>query len=232
MRRIWLWVPAADGPTWPSVESWFHTRLPEGYEIIFRRTGPDGDGMNGAWNRLVEAFLSSDADWLFSCHNDISYLPLTLVRLLSWGELLVSALCFHRMPPHGPLVYRDEVGKPHHYRIQFDETREWLLAHPDLIRPGAAMLDVPAPADALTPVDFTSTGCVLIARSVLETIEPPWFVYEHPIGGEDRVFFEKAKAAGFQPFVDRSVIAGHGVPPAGAMNWLAWDKSSTYSEEE
>jgi len=135
------------------------------------------------------------------------------------------------MPPHGPLVYRGETGKPHHYRIQFDETREWLLAHPDLIRPGAAMLD-PAPGDALTPVDFTSTGCVLIARSVLKAIPPPWFVYEHLIGGEDRVFFEKAKAAGFQAYLDRSVIAGHGTPPAGAMNWLAWDKSSTYQEEE
>ncbi len=228
MRRVWLWVPAADGPTWPGVESWFHTRVPDGTEVVFRHTFADADGIGGAWNRLVEAFLRSGDEWLFSCHNDITYLPETLTRLLSWDVPLVSALHFHRMPPHGPLVYRGET-KPHHYRTQFDETRAWLLAHPDLIRPGAAMLD-PAPEDALTPIDFTSTGCVLIARRVLEAMVPPWFVYEYPIGGEDRRFFEAAKFAGFQAYVDRSVIAGHG--SAGAMNWLAWDKCSTYSEEE
>lgn len=235
MKLIWLWVPAANGPTWQGVDSWFQTRLPSGYGLTFKHTGADGDGINGAWNRLVEAFLKSGDEWLFSCHSDITYLPFTLVRLLGWGKPLVSALHFHRMPPHGPLVFRGEI-KPHHYRTQFDETRDWLLAHPELIRPGAAMLDTDpdnlVADDALAPVDFTSTGCVLIHRSVIAAIEPPWFVYEYPIGGEDRRFFEKAKAAGFQAHVDRSVIAGHGTPPAGAMNWLAWDKSSTYQEEE
>jgi GT2 family glycosyltransferase len=230
MKLIWLWVPACDGPMWQGVDSWFQTRLPDGYGLTFRHTGPDGDGMGGAWNRLVEAFLKSGDEWLFSCHNDITYVPLTLVRLLSWGKPLVSALHFHRLPPHGPLVYRGET-KPHNYRIQFDEIREWLLTHQEIVRPGPAMLET-ATEDALVPIDFTSTGCVLIHRSVLAAIEPPWFVYEYPIGGEDRAFFEKAKTAGFQPYIDRSVIAGHGTPPAGAMNWLAWDKSSTYLEEE
>ena len=232
MPDVWLWVPAAGDPRWHSVQSWIHTQVPEGYGLVFERTNADADGIDGAWNRLVEKFLNSNGEFLFSCHNDITYLPDTLTRLMSWGKPLVSALHSHRHPPFGPYVYRGEVkDKPHHYVIQFDETRQWLMDHPKLFTLGAALLD-PAPEDALTPVDFTATGCCLIHRKVLEAMHPPWFHYEYPKGGEDRRFFEAAKAAGFQAYVDRSVVAGHGDPPVAAVHWLAMDKISHYVSDE
>jgi len=180
--------------------------------------------MDGAWNRLVELFLTTDSEFLFSVHSDIIYLPGTLARLMSWGKPLVGALHFSKNPPNIPMVYAGvDPNRPHWYNISFDETRAWLEKHQDLLSmSGPAMLEV-APADSLMPVDFTTTGCLLIHRDVLTTMTPPWFVYEYPHGSEDRRFFEAAKACGVQGYVDRSVIAGHGDPPVGAAHWLAWD---------
>jgi hypothetical protein len=66
---------------------------------------------------------------------------------------------------------------------------------------------------------------VLVHRRVLAAMEPPWFQRDAPgKGGEDRKFFIKAKAAGFQGYVDRSVIVGHlsRNHPVAALDFAAW----------
>jgi hypothetical protein len=65
-----------------------------------------------------------------------------------------------------------------------------------------------------------------------EEVQYQWFVWDDDYngGGEDRNFFEHARAAGFPAYVDRSVIVGHlvGDVPTGSMDFMMWTQSSTF----
>jgi len=228
---ITLWVPAVEPPPWPSVESWLKLEWPEGYSFRFVRSGPDGDGITGAWNRTVDEFLKTGDEWLFSCHNDITFQPGTLKRLMSWRLPLVSALVFTYRPPCTPMVYRNHLGGGR-YVTQITETHEWVKAHEQLWKPGPTMIE-PRPDEALVQIDFTSTSCCLIHRTVLMSLDAPWFKFDPDVrGGEDVWFFTRARAAGFVGYVDRSVVAGHGSNQAGALDFLAWLTISKFEGEE
>jgi hypothetical protein len=96
----------------------------------------------------------------------------------------------------------------------------------------------PAPEESLAPIDFTSTSCTLIHRSVIEKMRPlvndVWFQCDDDLagGGEDRRFFEFAKQAGFDAFVDRSCIVGHliGDIPTSSADFIAWDSVSVFHD--
>jgi hypothetical protein len=182
------------------------------------------------WNQAVRDFLASDCDYLWSCHNDIEFQPGTLKRLLSWDKPLVTALMFMRQ---GPIVPHVWAGKPPDspdepgYMTHFRDTCQWFLdGHEDAIKFGSQVIE-PRPDDALIRVDFTSTGCTLMHRDVLAAMEDPWFRrdtgdFRHQ--GEDRYFFEKARAAGFDAYVDRSCIAGHMAfnVSVGVIDFMTW----------
>jgi hypothetical protein len=147
---------------------------------------------------------------------------------------LVSALVFHRQSPQLPHIWKgSENGRPYWQKIA--ETRDWFVKHLSDITTGAHIIE-PRPDDALTEVDFTSTSCTLIRRDVLEKmreeVKDLWFVWDDDYGGggEDRNFFEHAKMAGFQAYVDRSVIVGHliGDVPTGSMDFMMWTQSGTF----
>ena len=215
--KVRLWVPAVDEPNWPAVLSWMNTEWPEGCHHDFYRSS-FGD-LPTVWNTTVHDFLASDCDWLWSVHSDIEYQPGTLKRLLSWDKPLVSALLFMKAGSILPHIWegRPETGPGYlpHYRETF---RFFFMNHMEAITHGSYIIE-PRPGDALTKIDFSSTSCVLMHRKVLEAIKPPWFVADvitpagsptrTPRGGEDRYFFEKAAAAGFEGYVDRSCIVGH-----------------------
>ena len=68
--------------------------------------------------------------------------------------------------------------------------------------------------DRLMKVDGVGTGCLLIHRDVLKAIDPPWFKFQYTHDGtielsEDYYFCEKAKAAGFELFLDPNCVCGH-----------------------
>jgi hypothetical protein len=94
----------------------------------------------------------------------------------------------------------------------------------------------PCPPDALQAIDFTSTSCTLIHRSVLEAMREPvqeiWFKWDDDYngGGEDRNFFDNARACGFTPYIDRSAVVGHnvGAIPTSSADFIAWMQSSVY----
>ena len=121
--------------------------------------------------------------------------------------------------------------------MRINDTRAWFYAHPEYIRFGAFVME-PRPDDALAPIDFTSTSCTLIHRSVLETMRPivndVWFQWDDEWngGGEDRRFFQYAKQAGFDAWVDRSCVAGHitGDMPTSSMDFIAWDSATIYKD--
>jgi hypothetical protein len=188
------------------------------------------------WNKVVKDFLASKSEWLFSTHDDIIFEPKTLIRLLSWDKPLISALVFMRHSPVTPHIWRNYTGRESYYAQRINDTREWFYKHVEYIRFGPFVMDE-RPDDALTEIDFTSTSCTLIHRSVLEGmkefIHEDWFVWDDDVlgGGEDRRFFTYAKIAGFQGYVDRSCVAGHvaGDIPSSVADFIAWDSISTFN---
>ena len=68
--------------------------------------------------------------------------------------------------------------------------------------------------NGLIHVDALGSGVLLIHRSVLEAIKPPWFEFRITEEGlilmsEDYDFSIKAKEAGFKLFIDSTAKAGH-----------------------
>ena len=221
MSEIVLWIPtgSARPESWLQIEGLLNTRIPDGYTMRFYRTRPSVDPMK-TWNDAVENFLASGAEWLWSVHDDVVVHPLALERLLSWNEPLISGLVFTKENPAFPHIWKlNDEGR---HTQPVDEIKEWFMAREEDIRPGAQVL-YPRPADALTPVSFTSTSCSLIHREVFEKLGGDWFAMDERGGGEDRRFFAKAMVRGFTPYVDRSCICGHlGLWPSGVMDFILW----------
>lgn len=208
--------------------------LPNGATKIFK---PSFAGsVKTIWNKVVKDFLASKSDWLFSTHDDIIYVPETLTRLLSWDKPLVSALVFMRHSPVIPHIWQHYEGRESYYAHRIRDTRAWFYEHQEYIRFGPFVMNE-KPNDALVEIDFTSTSCTLIHRSVLESmrefIHDEWFVCddEEKGGGEDRRFFTYAKIAGFPGYVDRSCVAGHiaGDIPSSTADFIMWDSVSEFN---
>jgi len=234
--HITHWVSSSGKrPAWPCVESWMNTEYPEGCGHKFVRSIPGN--VHVIWNNVVKEFLASDSDYLWSTHEDIQYLPGTLARLLSWDQPLISALVFMRHSPVVPHVWRQYEGHPEYYAYRVKDTREWFYEHSKYIQPGPYIMEE-KPADALAEVDFTSTACTLIHRSVLEGmvefVGDMWWEFDNEQngGGEDRRFHENARLAGYPGFVDRSVGCGHmvGDIATGSLDFIAWDSISTFKD--
>jgi GT2 family glycosyltransferase len=233
---ITLWIPAAEAPRWPCVQSWWNLDTPNGEKLRMIRSGPNN--VRFSWNKAVLDFLTGPDEWLFSVHNDVVLSPGTLTRLLSWNKSLISALIFMRQSPVIPQIwqaYQDD-GHDGHYIQRINDTRNWFYEHKEWIRFGPYTID-PCPDNALVEIDFTSTSCTLIHRSVLEAMRPIvkdiWFEWDDNYngGGEDRRFFENALKAGFRAYVDRSNVVGHlvGDIPTSAADFIAWDSVSQFN---
>jgi hypothetical protein len=188
----------------------------------------DNRNCDVARNEIVKKCLEGGWDWLFMVDGDMSFRPETMVRLNSRDKKLISGLCFTRVRPVAPTCYRgivryDDDGWPF-LRVHFEETTAWLeknAKHLHLDQPAVILPDQPG---ALVKYDSTGGACVMIHRTVLEAIEPPWFEYTKPdrMVGEDFYFYQKAKQAGFQLWMDRTVIVGHhyGNQYIGAVDYV------------
>lgn len=237
--KITLWVPAGEGPRgWSEVMTWWNMQTPGNQRMPLVPGYAQANAIRITWNDTIKKFLQSDSDYIFSIHNDIIAAPETLMRLLSWGKPLISALVFMRQSPVVPHIwasYKEDHSQP--YAMRLNDTMEWFMKHKDTaIKFGPYVLD-PRPDDALVEVDFTSTACCLIHRSVLEEmskeIGEDWFKLdkEDVGGGEDRNFFEHARKAGFPGYVDRSCVVGHAVGEiaTSAADFVAWMSVSDFA---
>jgi len=184
----------------------------EGYRLL--RVG--GAPVDMARNELVRKFLAGGGDWLLQIDSDMGFARESLARLMGVAERrglkMVSALCFTRYVPPLPAVFRGvtrvrEDGREF-LRIRCQETMAWLEAHPEAIEECPCVLD-PAPEDALVRADGTGGAFLLVHREVFEALDEPWFKRDALKQGEDFFFFQNARRAGFELWVDRSVICGH-----------------------
>ena len=127
---------------------------------------------------------------------------------MSWQMPIVGALCMMRGPERCmPMLFKDRCEEESEfYRIPIEVVAQFLNEYAD-ITTNAPQAITPVPEGSLFEVDFTGCHCVLIQRSVLEAIEPPWF--SGVPGQEDKHFYLKAQNAGWCTFVDLSTLVGH-----------------------
>jgi len=83
--------------------------------------------------------------------------------------------------------------------------------------------------DEILEVDRLGTGSILIAREVLETIPPPWFVNDYSQAwrdawpGEDIGFNKKCVENGIKMWVDLTVTSPHITPAIiDGSTWQVW----------
>lgn len=215
--------------------SWWNLETPNGEKLRIIPGRIMANNVRYSWNEAVKQILETGDEWVLSSHNDVVLHPKTLTRLMSWDLPIVSALVFMRQSPVVPHIWQAYNGTGQMAnRIQ--DTRDWLYQNPARVTFGP-YVEEPRPSDALAPVDFTSTSCVLIHRKVFEdmreAVQDKWFEWDDDYkgGGEDRKFFTAAKQAGHQAFVDRSCMIGHivGEVPTSAADFIAWDSVSEFN---
>lgn len=139
----------------------------------------------GARNTLVEITLESGAEHLLYMDDDHAFSPDLVHRLLSHDLPLVVPACLTRSAPFPPVDFTERVGDDRYLPIYLPEQDE----------------------DSVVPLVAAGTAGMLIHRSVLEAMEPPWF--EYGFASEDILFCNKAADLGFVPHVDLSIRIGH-----------------------
>lgn len=166
--------------------------VPDGTQIVWRF----GHAIAAQMNLLVEALLETDKDWLWILGDDHSFSPGLLGKLLdhelaSGPPEIIVPLCLTRVPPYQPVIFSG-FGEDGRHRIRVD-----LDDHPD---------------GGVIAIHSAGSGGMLVRRSVFETIPAPWFesYSVSPVEmGEDVVFCDKARDAGFQIYCDLDANLGH-----------------------
>jgi len=135
-----------------------------------------------ARNDCVRTFLKSGASYLLFVDSD-AIPPLNVIEMLlshGYDKKIVSGLC------HEFKIDSDSVLKkvPMALRAAREEGEYNIINESEL--------------EGLVAVDAVGTICVIIHRSVLQEIKPPWFQGV----AEDFYFYGRAKSEGFSVFVD------------------------------
>lgn len=168
---------------------WFSNFLkletgPEDYQIT-----TEGAFIDAARNKLVQEFLTTDAEYLFFVDSDTCPPPDALARLLAHHKPVVGGWYRTKKPPHRATVYRyvDFHDGAHYYDSL--EPPEDEQAEPCAMGCGRKH------ARKLEPVDALGFGCILIRRDVFDKTQfapGRWFsVHE---GGTEDMFFARALA--------------------------------------
>lgn len=171
---------------------------------------------------ICKQFLShpEKPEWLLMIDTDMEHPENLAERLIRWKKPIVGGLYFHRGPTHDPFAFLnapeelDEWGRPSRVWVPMrDQVYDFLMASNIPMRDGAVAVDG-LDEQALLECDAVATGAMLLHRSVLETMKPPWFEYMTGGNSEDLVFCAKAKEEhGFPVYCDMSTISGH-------FNWV------------
>lgn len=187
-------------------------------------------------NNIADAFLKTDAEWLFWIDSD-TVIPVGAVeRMLAHGRTLVSGLYYGKNPPHPPIAYHVYNGAfaPIEQTVRW-ETGEILnvdatgmgcmLTHRSVYEDIRKSYKVFQSAgggihlvhnddiikDEHDYVDHTSDGNYLhlrVTEPTLKELKFPYFMVEH-LRTEDMFFFDKAVRVGHKPVLDTSVECAH-----------------------
>jgi hypothetical protein len=153
-----------------------------------------------ARNELVQNSLDRGSEWLLFLDDDHTFDEDLLLRLLLHEEPVVCSLYLGRQTPFRPIAFRGPNEEGMYESIP--------------------LTDIPGD-QGLLPI--TAAGCagMLIWSEVFRSIPKPWFEYGKVgswAASEDIIFCEKARAAGFEIYLDPRAQLGHlaslGIAPA------------------
>lgn len=150
---------------------------------------PHGMSVPDARNWVFRKALTEGFEWVFFVDDDVIIPRMALVELMATGEKLIGGVYYRKYEPLESVCMIDVDNRP---SILRDEHH----------KPGEVI-------DALV----LPSGCTLIHRSLIESIEPPWYksftVQGKPAMTEDTYFTGKAVKAGFTPKIHTGVQCLH-----------------------
>jgi glycosyltransferase involved in cell wall biosynthesis len=171
--------------------------------VLFEQNFP----IDWARNHCCKSFLDSDdGDYLLFLDADMIHPPDMAHKLVAHGKDVVTAHYVSRRPPHFTVAMR-KTGPGH-------------TDYQSVCRLGSE--------EGLMEIDAAGAGALLISRRCLkairERIGDDWFKYQDGPEGlrsrsEDMWFFEQARAAGFQPYLDADIKCKHLAQFAIDHNW-------------
>ena len=179
----------------------------------------EAGGIPEGRDRLVDALLSSDCEWLFMVDSDMGFAPDTLDRLLdaaaSGSKPVVGALCFAWRE-----AATDGMGGFRH--VPRPTILDW-IEHEDGVRRFTGRLTYPA--DSMVQCGATGAACMVIHRRVFEKLaeqglcgtreggRPSWYARvpdsTGALLGEDVSFGVRCMAAGIPTWVHTGIRTTH-----------------------
>ena len=171
-------------PNWLFSKALVHLQKPPGWNMIEARRSM----VDQARNHIVDLALKHGIDYLLFLDDDHTFPPDLWYRLISHQKDVVGALCFRRIEPFGPCLFRWETSKENGNLMVYDR--------PELIGKG------------LQKVDGIGFGAVLVKMEVFKKLgPPPWFKFSEV--GEDLHFCDLCAQNGIEVYCDTSAIAPH-----------------------
>jgi len=176
-----------------------------------------GHRVDRSRDTLVHTFLEhpDKPDWLLFLDSDMTFPVDVGLRLLAARRPVIGGLYFHR-GNHNPFMMTELDGgtEDEYGRLRRSWTFERELVADFLNGAGLPMRDSAVAIDGadnrIVPCDAIGTGCMLIHRSVLERMEPPWFEYRNFSESEDLSFCWRVKhELDTQVYIDLGSVCGH-----------------------
>lgn len=200
-------------------------QYPEGTKFCTVTNKPADEARNEIIRTLQE-------EWLLFVDADVVVPAETFRRLSSWGEKVVSGVSYMRSGKPDPQVYRydkQEAGA-HWYKPMVQDIANYLARHKDDITKPMAARVIPATRDELLECDGVGADCLLVHKSVLDAIKPPWFKFDTgKQSGEDFFFCRAIQDAGFKIWCDPGVQCGHyNLTLRSYRHFLSYATSSAY----
>jgi hypothetical protein len=129
--------------------------------------------------------------WVLFIDDDMMPPADTLARLWAWQQPIVGGLYIKRGWPW--TINAGQLWK-------IEGQSRWQGGDFGVLHAGTP---------ALAPVDYCGTGCLLVRRSVFETLPDPWFEPDPEDVHEDSNFGAAARGAGFPVYLDTTLKVGH-----------------------
>jgi hypothetical protein len=165
---------------------------------------------------IVEVFLDhpEQPDWLLFLDSDMEFPPTIGTRLTSWRKPIVGALYFQRgdwFPmafSRGELFANKWGWLVQNWNFMDEEVLGYLERHNVPMTDGWHTVDYVQ--DGLHLCDAIGGGSMLIHRSVLEAMSPPWFQIRDGSQTDDFQFCTNVyNQLGLPIYSDFSTICGH-----------------------
>lgn len=178
----------------------------------------EGYGAVQSAQHIFREFLKGEASHLLMLDDDAVLAKETISRLLSRNLPVIGALTWTRGLPPAPTVYRGFLGvsqgKYPSWGVRHDDVQAWFQdprVKPFIIehQQQAAFVLPYDGLDMLSRVDAVGLHCLLLRRDVLERIGEPYLEGSDMGIREDFDFSERCAKAGYDLYVDKSVVCGH-----------------------